>query len=162
RRSDAERARDLMASALELALESDEERLGLERALRRRGKFDVLESALETNFARAAEPEAAARALISLVSFHHERESLSEARAAQFVERPGRVRRELGPRPSNASAFEAFQKLADAYTSLGYAEQAVELLDIVSASASTEEDGLRYGLEAARLLVEVPFRHDEA
>src|SRR5262249_1081081 len=72
RRGEIDRARDHMASALEVALESEEEHRGLEQALRRRAKFDVLESALTTRVERAESPVAAARALATLVGFHRE------------------------------------------------------------------------------------------
>jgi tetratricopeptide (TPR) repeat protein len=162
RRGDADRARDFLSSALESALESEDERVGLDRALRRRAKFDALESALEAQFARATSPMIAARALATLVAFHGERGSLSETRIAQLLEHALRVRRELGSRPSSAPELEAFQKVVEAHVSLGYPEQAVELLDVMAKSADSTDEGARFELEAARLLVEVPFRRDEA
>ena len=144
RRDETERARDSLASALEVALESEEERLGLEQALRRRAKFDVLQQAMETRIAQAVNPLAAARALAALVSFHHERQSLGEARVAQMVERADRVRRDLRPRPSDASELDAFEKMVAVYSLLGQAEQSVELLDVMSASAASADDGVRF------------------
>src|SRR5260370_31834665 len=44
---------------------------------------------------------------------------------------------------------------------MGQSEQAVEVLDVMSSSSAPDE-GIRFGLEAARLLVDVPFRRDEA
>jgi tetratricopeptide (TPR) repeat protein len=161
RRGETDRARDLMASALEVALESDQERLGLEQALRRRAKFDVLEDALETHLASAADPAASARALAALASFHRERETLDEARAAQLLERADRIRRELGSRPSG-SEVGPFEKMVEVYVLLGQPEQAVELLDTMASHAERPDDGIRFRLEAARLLVDVPFRRDEA
>jgi lipopolysaccharide biosynthesis regulator YciM len=162
RRDETDKARDLTASALELALDDDRERPGLERALRRHEKFDVLENALESHLESAQNPVASARALAALASFHRERDGLTEARAAQLAERAERVRRELGPRPADVPAREGFQKLAEVYARLDHAEQAVELLDVLVASADAEDDAVRFGLEAAQLLVDVPFRHDEA
>jgi tetratricopeptide (TPR) repeat protein len=60
------------------------------------------------------------------------------------------------------SAREGFQKLAEVYGRLDHPEQAVELLDALMANADTEDDAVRFGLEAAQLLVDVPFRRDEA
>jgi tetratricopeptide (TPR) repeat protein len=157
RRGELDRARDHLASALEVALESEEEHRGLEQALRRRAKFDVLESVLVANVERATHPVAAARALASLVGFHRERDTLDETRVAQLVERADPIRRELRSAPSDASELEVFEKMVEVYVSLDQPEQAVELLDMIAAS-----DPVRFGFEAARLLVDVPFRRDEA
>src|SRR6185295_9758408 len=122
RRNETERARDLIASAVDVALENEDERAGLEQALRRRNKVDVLESALETFLAEARTPAAEARALAALVSFHCEPRRLNEARVAEMVERADRVRRDLGARPADASELDAFEKMVEVYIALDQAE----------------------------------------
>src|SRR5262249_34028297 len=71
-RKEPARASDLLASALEAAAESEEEALALERALRRRGRVDWLERAIEARLSRSAHPVAALRALSALVELHDE------------------------------------------------------------------------------------------
>ncbi|HEX9295553.1 MAG TPA: tetratricopeptide repeat protein [Polyangiaceae bacterium] len=161
-RGDSDRARDLVASAFEAGLESEDEGLGLEQALRRRAKLELLERAIETRFSYAANPAAAARALASLVQFYVERDAMDAARTTQMAERADRVRRELGARPADGAELDALQKLVGVYRSLGRAEQAIELLDVMSTTAASVEELARFELEAARLLVDVPFRGDEA
>src|SRR5262249_24295148 len=108
RRGEADRARGPLAPPTESALGSDRERAGLEQALRRRAKRDVLLGALEMQLERAPNATSAARALAALVVFHVENASLTEARAGQLVERAVQVRRELGTIPTVAE-LDAFR-----------------------------------------------------
>jgi tetratricopeptide (TPR) repeat protein len=162
RRGEPDRAGDLMASAFEAAAESEEEALGLERALRRRAKLDELERAMEGRLSRAGNPGAGARALTALAEFHVERGGLTAACSARLLEHADRLQRDLAARPEGPEHFEALRQLADVYRRLGHAARTIDLLDALSAGTSSAEDRARWELEAARLLIDMPERRAEA
>src|SRR5262249_29154461 len=85
-KNELDRATDLSASAFEVAMENDEEALGLERALRRRGKIELLERAVESRLSRAVDPRAQANALATLVEFQLERAARDGLWATSLVE----------------------------------------------------------------------------
>lgn len=128
RRGDAPAAKELVESAFEVALENQAEALGLEAALRSRGKRDLLERAIAERLARPNELASAAEALSELTGLRPRGEIAKdlEKRALGVAER---VEHELRAEKDKALVLAVCRHLIAAYERLGAPERAVSLFE---------------------------------
>jgi thioredoxin-like negative regulator of GroEL len=128
RRGDAPAAKELVESAFEVALENVGEALGLEVALRSRGKRDLLERALSERLGRPNELLSAAQALNELAGLRPRGEIAKdiEKRALAVAER---LEQELRSEKDKPLVLAVCKALVSAYERLGAPERAVSLFE---------------------------------
>lgn len=159
RRGAAEAAEDHVASAFEAALGSDEEALGLERALKQRGRQDLLERAITSRLERTREPSKVLEVLADLLDasavFGETDASLAE-RALRLADRAGKDLEQIQAAPA------ALRPLVDVYDKLGQKVRAIAALELIASRAATAEERDGYVLETAERLLAVPGRREDA
>lgn len=162
RRWETDRAQELLASAMDTALESDAEAEGLERALCRGGKDELLLEVLEQRQKQAESPAAAAQALCAVLELRAASGPLSEPLAARIRERAAELRAELAKSKSKRLGLEAWKPLLEIQRRLGGPDGVLELLGYLSKRFAKTEAGPELLLEAGRLMLEIPERRAEA
>jgi tetratricopeptide (TPR) repeat protein len=134
--NDNERAEELVESALHASSENPKEAESFERALRKRGSFDLLVRSLEARLAVSQQAEIRAVILRDLVVLYRETQKL-EREKARLKGLADQTLRELKEaRPAGAEPWAAMDTL---YENLGEKERLGELLSLrVAAGAEPE------------------------
>jgi predicted Zn-dependent protease len=161
RRGESERAQELLTSALDTALESQDESAGLERAVCRSGKDELVLQVLELTQKQAQGPAAASAALLRLVEERAARGPLSESMAKRALERAEELRAELGKPKHKKLGLEAWRPLLELQRRLGGASGMLELLSFLGKRFAKSEVGAELLLEAGELMLELPERRAE-
>ncbi|MEZ4231016.1 MAG: tetratricopeptide repeat protein [Polyangiaceae bacterium] len=126
-RDDPIRATEFIESAFEAAMESDFESKRLERALRQRGRHELLARVVETRLERASNPAETARALADLVMLYAEDGQAAQAeRAGRIKNRADDVFQSLEQQQADSLAWSA---LGQVYEWLGDRERETHVLE---------------------------------
>lgn len=159
RREDAQSAEDHVSSAFEAALDSDEEAAGLERALKQRGRQNLLERAITSRLERTREPGKVLGALADLLDastvFGETDPGVGE-RALRLADRAAKDLEASG------AGVPEFRALVHVYDKLGQKERAVTTLERIAEQAPTAEERDTHVLEVARRLLVIPERRESA
>lgn len=127
RKDDPLRATEFVESAFETALESAREAEALERALRQRGRHELLARALETRLSTAMAPEQAARALSDLVLLHAGSPEAATPLRQRFQARAETLKQQF--LEQGTVDDEAWAALGRIYDWLGDADAEAEILE---------------------------------
>ncbi len=162
RRADEAAARDYMASAFEVSVDSRSEAVGLERALRRAQKPELLERALDRRIEQAADASEAARALESLVEAAGARLEGDVDFAKRVLAHADRIWADLAGNLADAAGAEAARTIVGVFRRLGEGRRAASALS--GLASHTAAEGARQGLEleVVRELLALPAARSEA
>jgi tetratricopeptide (TPR) repeat protein len=124
---DPVRATEFVESAFEAALESEHEALALERALKARGRTELLARALEARLEHASQPSDAARALADLVMLHAAHLAAGQQPTEAWRQRADRICEQL--ETAEAPDDDAWAALGQVYDCLGDADAEAAILE---------------------------------
>lgn len=160
RRGDPAAARELVESAFEVALENNAEALGLEAALRSRGKRDLLERAIAERLSRPNELLPAAEALSELTALRPRGEIPKdvEKRALAVAER---LEQELRAEKDKPLVLAVCRQLIAVYERLGAPQRAVELFEALETKL-TKPQRAELEVDLLGCLVALPERRASA
>jgi tetratricopeptide (TPR) repeat protein len=127
KRGDESRAHDCIESAFEVALGSDDEARALERALRSRGRGDLVVRALENRLAHAREPVLAARLVAELAGMENGSQAATDLRE-HLRRHASDIRTDLAK--LEAASPEGWEALGQAYEALAGPEDLQAAEDI--------------------------------
>ncbi len=160
RRGDAERAEDHMGSAFEAALDSDEESLSLEAALRKASRKDLVERAVTARLERAREPAKVVTALRDLLEASAGSGAVEPDLAERALRLADRAAREL--EAAGGQPTDGFLALLAIFDRLGEKERALGVLTLLSARSDAPPEQAAYDLVIAKRLLEQPARQADA
>jgi predicted Zn-dependent protease len=162
RRNEPDQVRDYVASAFEVALGSEKEALGLERALRRRGRTELLARAIEVRFDRAEDVGNASEALADLADLLRPGGDMAGELGGQALVYADRLSGDLAAHAADAAYFTAARRLVDVYRAFEEPMRAATLLSAMASRSASSEDRSRFELEAVRLMLDDPHARGEA
>lgn len=158
RRGSPSAAEDHIASAFEAALGSDEEAFGLERALRERGRKDLLERAIASRLERTREPSKVLGAVADLLDASAVFGEVDPEIAERALRLADRAVKDL---ESSDAPARAFSPVVEIYDKLGRGDRAIAALELSALRAGTAEERDGYALEVARRLLALPARRED-
>ena len=158
-RGDSERAEDHVGSAFEVALDSDQESLALETALRRVGRTDLVERAVTARLERAREPSKVVFALRDLLDT-----SPGSRVEADLAERALRIadRAASELEAEGGTAQEGLLALLAIYDRLAQKERALAVLQLLAARGRNAEERADFELRLAERWLTLPGKQPEA
>jgi tetratricopeptide (TPR) repeat protein len=151
-----DQAKDLVASAFEAALDSPEEAVGLENALRRNDWNDLLERAVKGRLERSKTPAAVVGALGDLVELRAKRGALSAHFVAEAAEYAEDVGTELSRSKSKSLDIAPWARLVSVYERLGDHPRAMAALDRLAERAPDAPERVRLELALSASLARHP------
>jgi tetratricopeptide (TPR) repeat protein len=161
RRNDRDRADELIASAFDAALMSEQQTRELEHALIEARADDLLLRTLDNQLERAEDPEKAAEILIDFASRRLRLGEPSAMLLSRLRDRTDQLSSTLSGISNSEMVLRAHRPLAALYRLLGDTECVLALLMTWSGRFGSSSAGVELQVEAAKLMLDFPDRRLE-
>lgn len=161
RRNDRDRADELIASAFDAALTSEQQTRDLEQALIEARADDLLLRTLDNQLERAENPEKAAEILIDFATRRLKIGEASSMLLSRLRDRTDQLSSTLTGISNPEMVLRAHRPLVELYRLLGDTECVLALLMTWSGRFGSSSAGVELQVEAAKLMLEFPDRRVE-
>lgn len=161
RRDDRDRAEELIASAFDAALTSEQQTRELEQALIEARADDLLLRTLDNQLERAENPEKAAEILIDFASRRLKQGEPSAMLLSRLRDRTDQLSSTLSGITNSEMVLRAHRPLVALYRMLGDTECVLALLMTWSGRFGSSSAGVELQVEAAKLMLEFSDRRVE-
>lgn len=161
RRSDRDRADELIASAFDAALTSEQQTRELEHALIEARADELLLRTLDNQLERAENPEKAAELLIDFATRRLKLGEPSQMLLSRLRDRTDQLSSTLSGISNSEMVLRAHRPIVELYRMLGDTECVLALLMTWSGRFGSSSAGVELQVEAAKLMLDFPDRRVE-